>query len=239
MANYFPPKPVYPKGYDDDYTLYLVYNTSETVTTQDNLAWSDNISIKPVDADKDEIWAENGFANIDGELFYYDGVEKDLNNKINKFKRCARNLGGKETKFNASNAEVRGFVIAEHHNQIIDAIINIENFVGYDFTPNLETLDYKIRNLRELTIIFDDFTCPDVTFTFNTIETSPINGTVAQFIVTVVGSYNNFRLDFGDGQYTTSTLRGTHRYAANSTIDPIVTISNAKCTITTSPKERI
>ena len=72
------------------------------MTTQDNLAWSDSISIKPVDAEKDEIWAENGFANINGELFYYDGVEKDINNKINKFKRCARNVGGKETKFNTA-----------------------------------------------------------------------------------------------------------------------------------------
>ena len=238
MANYFPPKPVYPKGYDDDYTLYLVYNTSETVTTQDNLAWSDSILIKPVDADKDEIWAENGFANINGELFYYDGVEKDINNKINKFKRCARNVGGKETKFNTANAEVRGFVIAEHHNQIIDAIINIENFIGYDFTPTLETLDYKIRNLRELTLIFDDFTCPDITFTFNTIETSPINGTLAQYIIAIEGSYTSFRLDFGDGQFTDSELRGTHRYSANSTIDPIVTAANDNCTVTTTAKER-
>jgi hypothetical protein len=238
LANYFPPKPVYPKGYDDDYTLYLVYNTSETVTTQDNLAWSDNISIKPVGADEDEIWGENGFANINGELFYYDGVEKDVNNKINKFKRCARNVGGKETKFNTANAEVRGFVIAEHHNQIIDAIINIENFIGYDFTPTLETLDYKIRNLRELTLIFDDFTCPDITFTFNTIETSPINGTLAQYIIAIEGSYTSFRLDFGDGQFTDSELRGTHRYSANSIIDPIVTAANDNCTVTTSAKER-
>ena len=239
MANYFPPNTVYPKSYDNDYTLFLVYNTSETITTVDNLAWSDNISIKPVDPDKPEIWSENGFANINGELFYYDAVEKDSFGKINKFKRCARNLGGKETKHNIAGAEVRGFVIAEHHNQLVDAVVNLETFIGYDFTPTLETLDYRIRNLRELTIIFDDFTCPDITFTFNTISTDPVNGTLAQFIVTVDGSYNSYRLDFGDGQFTTTELRGQHRYAANSTIDPIVTVSNEKCTITTSPKERL
>lgn len=238
MANYFPPAPVYPKSYDNDYTLFLVYNTSETITTSDNLAWSDYISIKPVDPDKAEIWGENGFANINGELFYYDAVEKDAYGKINKLKRCARNLGGKETKFNSTGAEVRGFVIAEHHNQLVDAVINLETFIGYDFTPTLETLDYRIRNLRELAVIFDDFTCPDITFTFNTISTDPVNGTIAEYIIQVDGVYTNFRLDFGDGQFTTTALRGQHQYAANSTIDPIVTISNDKCTITTSPKER-
>lgn len=239
MANYFPPNPVYPKSYDSDYTLFLVYNTSETVTSTDNLAWSDTVLIKPVDPDKPEIWSENGFANINGELFYYDAVEKDAYGKINKFKRCARNLGGKETKFNAAGAEVRGFVIAEHHNQLIDAVINLENFIGYDFTPTLETLDYRIRNLRALTVIFDDFTCPDITFTFNVISSDPVSGSVAQYSVLVNGSYTSFRLDFGDGQFTDSTLIGQHQYAANSTIDPIVTISNELCTITTSPKERV
>ena len=72
MANYFPPTPVYPTDYDSDYTLFLVYNTSETVTTIDNLPWADEISIVPVAIDKSEIWADNGFATIEGELFYYD-----------------------------------------------------------------------------------------------------------------------------------------------------------------------
>src|SRR5581483_1984071 len=124
MASGFPPVPVYPAGYDDDRTLYLVYNTSETVTTADNAPWSEEIPIKPVAFDADEIWATNGFANIDGELFYYDSVGFDNNGKINKLKRCARNLGGTHTHFNPQGSEVRGFVIAEHHNQIVEAILN-------------------------------------------------------------------------------------------------------------------
>jgi hypothetical protein len=53
--------------------------------------------------------------------------------KVNKLKRCCRNLGGKKTKANPAGIEVRGFVIAEHHNQIADAIISLENFVGKNF----------------------------------------------------------------------------------------------------------
>jgi hypothetical protein len=84
VANYFPPAPVYPKNYDSDETLYLVYNTSETVSSEVNLPWSDEIPIVPVSATTAEQWAKNGFANIDGELFYYDSVGYDENGKINK-----------------------------------------------------------------------------------------------------------------------------------------------------------
>ena len=51
MASFFPPLPVYPKNYDSDYTLFLVYNTAETVTTADNAPWADEIDIVPVAED--------------------------------------------------------------------------------------------------------------------------------------------------------------------------------------------
>ena len=202
MPSNFPPTPVYPKKYDNDRTLFLVYNTSETTTTVDNHPYEESIDIKPVALGSMEIWSENGFANIDGELFYYNSVEKDGNGKIDKFKNCVRNLGGNKTKFNYSGSEVRGFVIAEHHNQLVDAIIKIENFIGYNFTPDRESLDWRIRNLSELAVIFDDFTCPDVTFFFSIVSTDPTIGTVANYNVDVVGSFKNFRIDFGDGSFT-------------------------------------
>ena len=246
MANYFPPTPVYPKSYDSDYTLFLVYNTSETITTEENFPWADEISIKPVPKDKNEIWAPNGFANIEGELFYYDDVEHhyydqsdETSKRINKLKRCSRNLGGTHTKHNLAGSEVRGFVIAEHHNQIVDAILKVENFVGENFSTDTSTLDWRIRHLQQLPIIFDDFTCPDVTFDFYTVSSNPATGILVQYFVTINGTFTNYRLDFGDGEFTTSSTSGTHRYAPNSIIDPILTISNSKCTIVQSPIERI
>ena len=100
MSNNFPPIPVYPKKYDTDRTLYLVYNTSETITTSDNHPWEANIEIYPVAADENEIWANNGYANISGELFYYGGVLKNDNDKVYKLTNCTRNLGGTKTKYN-------------------------------------------------------------------------------------------------------------------------------------------
>ena len=238
MANYFPPTPVYPKNYDSDYTLFLVYNTSETITTEDNAPWAAEIAIKPIAPDKDELWATNGFANIEGELFYYDDVGYNIYGKINKLKRCARNIGGTHTKHNRTGSEVRGFVIAEHHNQIVDAIVKIEDFVGANFTEEQATLDWRIRHLQQLPVIFDDFSCPDVSFDFYIVSDDPATGIVARYTIVIDGVFTSYRLDFGDGEFTTTSTRGTHRYAPNAAIDPIITIANSKCTIVQSPVER-
>ena len=76
MPTGFPPQPSFPLAIDSDRTLFLVHNTSEAKTTKDNSAWGEEIEIEPVAPDQNEIWADNGFANISGEMFYYDAVEK-------------------------------------------------------------------------------------------------------------------------------------------------------------------
>jgi len=234
-----PPNPLYPAKYDSDHTLFLVFNTSEALLAKDNSPWSDEIEIRP--SEGDEIWSDNGFANIDGELFYYNNVEKKLVNgekRVFKFKECVRNLGGEETKYNYSGIKVRGFVIAEHHNQIVDAVINIQEFIGNNFSDDKTTLDWRIRNLQALPAIFDDFSCPDVNFTFNILENSLTTGIIAQYLIEVNGSFTSFRLDFGDGNYTTNVLQGTHTYSPNSTPDPVLTIFNDKCSVTFTPTDR-
>lgn len=229
----FPPIPVYPFAIDSDRTLFLVYNTAEAELAADNLPWSQEIQIEPVAADKDEIWADNGFANISGELFYYDTVEKNIDGKVFKLKRCARNLGGSQTKLNLAGVWVRGFVVAEHHNQIVDAILNIEQFVGINFSEDRETLDWRIRNLALEPIGDDDFQCPNVTLEFNITDPSTDGsvGTVVNYTLTIDGFFKTFLLDFGDGNFTTSAQTGTHTYAPNAKIDPVVTVSNDNCQV--------
>jgi hypothetical protein len=227
----FPPNSIYPLAIDSDYTLLLVHNTSEAMLTADNEPWAEEISIKPVDNDKLEIWADNGFATIEGELFYYDAVGKDSNGKVNTLKRCARALGGDPTKRNFVGSMVRGFVVAEHHNTLVDGIVNTEKFIGYNFTTDQETLDWKIRNLQEIPIIFDDFGCPDVNFTFNIVSSNASSGTLTKYKIQTTGSFTQFTLSFGDGTSTTSLEEGTHTYAPNSIIDPVVTFANERCTI--------
>lgn len=236
----FPPVPVFPEGIDSDYTLFLVYNTTETRLCDDNSPWAQEVSVVPVNADQGDIWADNGFGNIEGELFYYDSVDRNVYGKVINLKGCARNLGGSKTKFNVKGTWVRSYVIAEHHNQLVDSMLQSENFVGYNFDTRKETLDWRIRNLKALNIIFDDYNCPDISFTFNIISDNPETGIVAQYEIVIAqpSSVNNFRLDFGDGQFTTSALTGTHVYAINTNIDPIVTVGNDQCTVIQSSVTR-
>jgi hypothetical protein len=238
----FPPKPLYPNGIDTDKTLFLVYNTSEARLAADNNAWSQEVEIVPVKSDQLEIWADNGFANLDGELFYYDSVEKNSDGKVYKLKKCGRNLGGTKTKFTRQGAWVRGFVVAEHRNQLVDTILKIENFVGFNFDPRQETLDWRIRNLANIPVISDDWNCPEINFTFNVIERNTQTGILARYLIQIssTGSLgtSNFRLDFGDGTFTTSSLEGEHRYSIDAIIDPILTITNDNCQIISSPIDR-
>lgn len=236
----FPPVPLYPSDIDTDYTLFLVYNTTETKICVENPAWSQEIEIIPVKEDEAEIWADNGFGNIAGELFYYDSVEKNEDGKVYKLKDCARNLGGEQTRWNQKGTWVRSYVVAEHHNQLVDSILKMQDFTGINFDTRKQTLDWRIRNLEALEVIFDDFACPDVNFTFNTEEVSNEAGILATYSVDIDGTITatTFRLDFGDGEFTTTELEGTHRYAINARIDPVVTVSNDKCQIIQTPIER-
>lgn len=236
----FPPISNYPSAIDTNYNLFLVYNSTQSRTCTDNSPWAQEVDIVPVAATQLEIWPDNGFANIDGELFYYDSVDKDVNGKVYRLKECARNLGGTQTKFNHKGTWVRGYIVAEHHNQLANTIMNIENFVGSNFDTRQETLDWRIRNLEALEPIFDDFGCPEIDFTFIQVSNDPVTGIVYSYNlqITPPGSISSFRLDFGDGQFTTTDLSGTHRYALNSTIDPVVTCSNNQCQVIQTPIER-
>jgi hypothetical protein len=247
MAVGFPPIPVFPLGIDSDATLFLVYNTSETRLASNNQAFSDEVEIVPVGDEEPEQWADNGFANVSGELFYYDSVQKNAAGKVYKFTRCARNLGGKKSRYNDAGTWVRGFVIAEHHNQLADAVIAIENFVGTvcdvdeieDTGEDLLTLDCRIRQLEAEKECASDHDCPTVTLDFRIDPEASNNceGTVAVYNVTIEGPFNQFSLDFGDGSSTVQ-LTGTHTYAPNASIDPVVTVSNDKCQIVQTPSAR-
>ena len=236
MAISFPPIPVYPVAIDSDSTLFLVYNTSETQLSSNNQPWSDEISIIPVGDSEPEQWGENGFANISGELFYYDAVSKNAAGKINSLRRCARNLSGSQTQFNPSGTWVRGFVIAEHHNQLVDATLKLEKYIGINSSTDTTTLDYKIRNLLSVPDYTDDHGCADVVFSFVIDENASNSsvGTIIVFKVVITGSFNSYVLDFGDGN-TTSDLEGTHTYATNIPLEPVVIVSNETCEIVQTP----
>jgi PKD repeat protein len=249
MAVAFPPEPVFPLAIDSDRTLYLVYNTTETRLAENNQAWAEEIAIVPVGADDPEIWADNGFGTIEGELFYYDDVSKNANGKVFLLRRIARNLGGKQTKFNTAGVWVRSYIIAEHHNQLVDAICRIEKYIGVECSEEdlaacgsdltNDTLDCKIRRLFQEPPCTDDHGCPVVDFAFEIVSDDPCEGTVVQFNVGITGNFTQYQLDFGDGNSTTSEQNGTHTYAPNATIDPVVNVANTDCQVVQTPVARV
>lgn len=229
-----PPTSVYPIDYDSDRTLFKVYNTTES-TISSNLNIADTtINIVPVEVTDDEIWGENGFATISGELVYYDSVTKDGNGKINTLVDCVRNLGGNPPVFNPSGTDIRGFVLAEHHNNLATSIVNLENFIGINLSEDKTTLDWRIRNLANQLELSDDYGCPQVSFIYYTLSIDPLLGTTISYNLEITGSYINFVLEFGDGTLTNSSLSGTHIYPPNSNIDPRVTVNSNVCQTVTS-----
>ena len=234
-VNFFPPPPSYPIAIDSDYTLFLVCNTTEARLSEHNEGWSDEVSIVPVMPDAPEIWPANGFATIKGEMFYYDAVGLDANGKVNLLRRCARNLSGSSTQFNPKGTYVRGFVVAEHHNQMIQAVSRVEDFIGINYDTRVATLDYRIRNLISTPVIFDDWGCPDVSFSYITLQDDPAGGVLISYTLQIEGDYASFSIDFGDGTQTTTDQTGTHRYAFNASINPVVTVTGNNCTQVQSP----
>lgn len=243
----FPPQPVYPKALDTLRTLFSVHDTTESLLAVDNPAWSEEIQVVPVEPDKDEVWADNGFGTINSELFYYDAVAKNQHGKVYKLKRVARNLAGEPTSFNSTKggspicsrpgSVVRGLVVAEHHNQLATAISNIEEFIGYNFDPNEETLDFRIRCLRDVSIGADD-SCATINFTVDILSQDANAGTEIQFNLQIDGTFNSFSIDFGDGTSTTTQTTGTKIYAPGSAIDPVVIVTSDKCQTVQSPSVR-
>jgi len=230
LALSYPPKSVYPNDIDSNFTLYKVYNTAETTLSQDLDPYITTIHITPVDEGKLEIWADNGFVNINGELIYYNSVAKEpTTNKIITLLNCIRNLGGNKPEYCPEGTWVRGFVLAEHHNQLVRSVINTENFIGYEFNPDKETLDWRIRNIASVDPINDDHGCPEVDFWYYTVSQDNITGTTVNYNLNIIGSNYTFILNFGDGKSTTTEKTGTHVYPPNTNIDPIVTVTTNTC----------
>ena len=237
----FIPQPVYPYGIDTDYTLFKVKNTTESFIATDNFAWSETIFILPYSNPYlvEDPWPDNGFATLDGELLYYNRIEKDYTTgKVIALKDCIRNLGGKETHFNKAGTPIRGFVVAEHHNQLVKALINLEKFIGIDFDTDQTTLDWKIRNLLLTPPILDDYGCPEINFTFTILETNANTGILVSYNLQINGVYTSFTIDFGDGDSTSSSLSGTKTYSPSSNIDPVVTVLSARCTTVQTALQR-
>lgn len=239
MAFPYIPKVLYPDKFDTDYSLYKVTNSAESILSEDLEAWATTISVVPMNTDTYEIWSDNGYVNISGELIYYDSVDKNYaTGKVEKLLNCIRNISGEKPKFNSAGTPVRGYVIAEHHNQLAQALVNIENFVGVENTGVTNTLDYQVRAMDAVAELGDDAKCPQVSFNYTTVSSDPIQGTTISYALSIIGSYDTFEINFGDGSVETNSLVGTHTYTPNYEIDPYVVVESKDCQVLQVAPER-
>ena len=58
------------------------------------------------------------------------------------------------------------------------------------------------------------------------------------YSVDIDGEFINYRLEFGDGSFTETSLEGTHIYAPNADIDPVVLVEDPNCTTVQTPAVR-
>lgn len=239
MAFPYIPKILYPNQLDTDYSLYKVANSAETTLSADLEAWATTISVVPTDLNTTEIWSDNGYVNISGELIYYDSVDKNYaTGKVVRLLNCIRNLSGEKPKFNHAGTPVRGYVVAQHHNQLAQGLVNLESFVGVANSSELNSLDYKLRTMDAVQNLGDDATCAQISFNYSIISADPIQGTTISYVVNIVGSYDTFEINFGDGTVETDLLTGTHTYSANYEIDPVVTVTSKDCQVLQVAPER-
>ena len=238
----FIPQSVYPYGIDTDYTLFKVKNTTESFLASYNHGWAETIYVLQYTNPYliEDPWPNNGFATIDGELLYYNNTEKDyVTGKVIALKNCIRNISGEPTHFNKAGTPIRGFVVAEHHNQIVKAIANLEKFIGIDFDQDQTTLDWKIRNLLLTPPILDDYGCPEINFTFTILENNANTGILVSYNLQINGVYTSFTIDFGDGDSTSSVASGTKTYSPASVIDPVVTVLSERCSTVQTALQRL
>jgi hypothetical protein len=228
LAAAYVPQPVYPNGYDTDRTLYKVTNFGETVLSEDLPAWSNIINVTPVS--RNEIWPENGYVTIKGELIYYDNIVKDPSSgKVIQLIKCIRNINNVNPYLYKKNTDVRQFVIAQHHNSLARAIVNLQNLLGYENNTDIKTIDRKIKTINNIISLGDDCECPQANFSYNIVSTDTSSGTIISYSLVIYGKFNSFRIDFGDGKATTTSSFGTHTYPPNIPINPAVRIFQNAC----------
>lgn len=238
------PDVLFPYDIDSEYSLFKVYNNSQSVLTEDITSEATEIKIQAASANTAEVWPSSGFVTIQDELIYYDNSELNEDGKICVFKRCKRGLEGIALSYQAGTS-VYGNVVANQHNQLAAAIIEIEKTIGniseLVHKPDLDeefplSLHGSLAAMQSYAAVGDD-SCPDVEFEVNT-GLPVAGGTTMEFCVRIYGQNVNvtsYKLDFGDGTITTTQYSGTHQYSSGGPFNPVVTVITPQCTIIQQP----
>lgn len=135
----------FPESTDDKDSLYEVANNAET-KLRSSLAYNGKMII----VESTEGFPEKGLIRIGpapgnsgaAELVYYDSKTKET------FKDLSRGFAGSRQNQWPAGSWVVNSVMAEPHNAIKDAIINMENYLGLESAPEAGSLNYRLKLLE-------------------------------------------------------------------------------------------
>jgi hypothetical protein len=188
---------VFPGAIDNRDTLYHARNNAETQLSQ-GLSYISRFIV----VDDASSLPDRGLVRIDDELIYYDSksrnVLRDLKRGYALSKQSQHPIG----------AKVSASVMAEHHNAIKDAILQIQKDIGKKDDPDPDSLNGILKTLE------NNFLAPKPKFRgFPLVGAPPMKVSFHNFSG---GPPIRFLWDFGDGT-TSVDLNPIHVYQREGT----------------------
>lgn len=183
---------VYPATKDTRNTLYEVRNNAETFLTQ-SLSYGG----KYIVVDSTTTFPSQGLIRVGTELIYYD---KKTDTTFQNLKRGF--AGSRQNQWNAGTS-ITNSVMADAHNAVKDALINIEKNLGLEINPQSNSLNGILSGLET------KFLSPKPIF-----KASPSKGAApltVRFQNFSGGDPIRYLWDFGDGA-TSVELAPEHTY---------------------------
>lgn len=188
---------LFPEAKDTRSELYEVKNNAETFLTH-SLSYAGQFLL----VDDTSSFPDKGLILVGTEIVYYDEKTSVM------FKTLKRGFAGSRQNQWSVNTRVANAVLAEPHNVIKDAVINIETNLGLEENPDPDSLNGILKSLEER------YLSPKPIFRASAVSgSSPLEVRFQNF------SYGNpirYLWDFGDGTQSVEDSP-THTYLSEGT----------------------
>ena len=128
---------VFPEAIDSEDDLYEARNNAETLLTQ-SITYNGNYLV----VENASGFPDKGLLTVGEELVYYDEKATGI------FKELKRGFAGSRQNGWPIGTKISNAVMAEHHNAIKDAILNVESFIGIKDNPAEGSYNHRLSALE-------------------------------------------------------------------------------------------